>query len=239
MVSSEKAVTIATSYKNIYAAVGIHPHHVVKYQNPESGYQNDVGRIESFLQNKHVVAVGEVGLDRHIYTDTKYENYSVNDSLLSLQKTILAEQIKLALVYQKSLILHNREATADILLLLKECWDNRLVGKTVFHCCEADKTLLTFAKEHDIYIGVDGDVTYDKKKQEFVKHIPLELLAVETDAPFLLPEPLKSQKAYPNKPENLPLIIETLSKLRNESAATVANQTRENAEKLFQTANSN
>ena len=103
----------------------------------------------------------------------------------------------------------------------------------VFHCCEADERLLEFAIKHNIYIGVDGDVTFSKSKQEFIRKVPLELLVLETDSPFLLPEPLRSQKLYPNKPSNLPIIVEIVAKLLKIDMEEITDITSSNAINLF------
>jgi TatD DNase family protein len=191
------------------------------------------------LSSNKVVAIGEVGIDKHPYQKTKYENYHIDSELVELQKQLFIEQIKLAIEYNKSLIIHNREARKEVLEILKDYWDVRLEGRTVFHCCEPDigttlgLSLLNFAIKHHIYIGVDGDVTYNKEKQEFVKKIPLDLLVLETDAPFLLPEPLRSQKKYPNEPKNMVLILNFIAALIRINIQKLNNITSENAKKLF------
>lgn len=229
--TSRKAVEIAEKFDGVYAAVGIHPHHVYesRIKNREYGIQN----IEDLLKNRKVIAVGEVGIDKHVYEETKYGNYEINGSFLKNQKELLIEQIQLAIQYKKSLILHNREATDDMVSVLSHQWDKQLEGRTVFHCCEPDERLLMFAKEHRVYIGVDGDITYDKKKQEFVKHIPLELLVLETDSPFLLPEPLRSQKKYPNEPANLPMISCFISAILEIPEETFNEATNQNSKLML------
>ncbi|MDO8609989.1 MAG: TatD family hydrolase, partial [bacterium] len=146
---------------------------------------------------------------------------------------LLKEQIKIALEYNKSLILHNWEAKTEMLKLLSEIWDSKLEGKTVFHCCEPDKDLLEFAKQHKIYIGVDGDVTYIEAKQEYIKQVPLEMLVLETDSPYLLPEPLRKQKKYPNEPKNIPVIADYISKILKVNFEEIKEVTTENAKNLF------
>lgn len=189
--------------------------------------------IEGLLSNPKVVAVGEIGLDKHQYTKTKYQNYRVNSELVEGQKELLIKQIKLASKYKKSVILHNRGATEEILKLLTTNY-YLLTTNIVFHCCEPDERLLEFAIKHNIFIGVDGDVTYIEDKQEFVKRIPLELLVLETDSPFLLPEPLRSQKnRLFNGPKNLPLIAEFIAKVKNVSINQLIDTTEKNAKTLF------
>lgn len=244
--TSKKAVEIASQYREVYAAVGIHPHNVYDYminrsassiqrsaQNPELITQNDIRYIEDLLQNPKVVAVGEIGMDKHPYKATKYENYTVHDDFLTLQKELFCQQLMLATKHQKSVIFHNREAKEDMLPLLHEMWDDTLRGRTVFHCCEPDPEILSFAKERGMFIGVDGDITYTPDKQEFIKMVPSEMLVLETDAPFLLPEPLRSEKKFPNEPKNLKLICEYTAGLLSVSPDKLASITTENSKRLF------
>lgn len=244
--TSKKAVEIASQYRKVYAAVGIHPHNVYDYminrsassvlrpaQNPEPITQNDIRFIEDLLQNPKVVAVGEIGMDKHPYKATKYKNYTVNDGFLTLQKELFQRQLTLAIKHQKSVIFHNREAKDDLLPLLHEMWDDILRGRTVFHCCEPNPEILSFAKEHGMFIGVDGDVTYTPEKQEFIKTVPLDMLVLETDAPFLLPEPLRSEKKFPNEPKNLKLICEYVAGLLGMFPDKLASITTENSRRLF------
>ncbi len=247
--TSYKAVEIALQYEHFYAAVGIHPHHAYKIltladeemkkhqQSREhiisSLIESQIADIETLLNDPKVKAVGEVGMDRHVYKQTVYGEYAVNDEFIHIQKEFFKKQIKLAISYDKSLIIHNREAKQDLLPILKKCWDEKLRGRSVFHCCEPDDELLNFVKEHGMYMGIDGDITYSKEKQEFIKKVPIELLVFETDAPFLLPEPLRSQKKYPNEPRYLSYIVDMVSQLTGESSDRIVEQTSTNAMKLF------
>jgi len=184
--TSKRAVEIAERFEGVYAAVGIHPHHVYelflevrhrvfsstsppKGGSPKSLTKKQVSTLLYLLKNPKVVAIGEVGIDKHNYQKTKHQDYKVDEAFVELQKIFLIEQIKLAIKYNKSLILHNREAKKDMLGLLESVWDKKLEGRTVFHCCEPDFELLEFAKKHKMFIGVDGDITYYKEKQEFIK----------------------------------------------------------------------
>lgn len=237
--SSHKAVEIASKYEGIYVAVGIHPHHVydLKLANDEARITNELAEIEKLLAHKKVVAVGEVGVDRYIYTQTKYKEYTVDDSFVELQKKILAKQVALAVRHDKSLIIHNRVAKADLFAVLQSSWDTKLEKRAVLHCCEPDLELLQFAKEHQMFLGVDGDLTYSKEKQEFLKTMGAEEFlsryVLETDAPFLLPEPLRSQKQYPNKPENIRVIAECIAGLLGIPVEEIKQRTTENAKVLF------
>lgn len=244
--TSIKAVEIANQYENVYAAVGYHPHHVNRIQNLEFRIKNGnlefrinkfINDIKQLLNNKKVVAIGEVGLDKHEYKISKYANYLISNEIIELQKELLKAQIKLALEYDKSLILHNREAIDEFFGVIGEIWDKKLEGRTVFHCCEPDDRLLQFAIEHKIFIGIDGDVTYRKDKQEFIKKIPLDLLILETDAPYLVPEPLRSQKVFPNEPKNISIIAEFIAKIIDQpfdsAQGKIIDITTNNSKKLF------
>lgn len=233
--SSKKAVEIAQKFVGVYAAVGIHPHHVYKkFEAQNSNVKTEILEIEKLLVNPKVVAVGEVGVDRHYYNKTKYPNYQIEESFIKLQKDFLKKQIELAIEYKKSLILHNREAKKDFLEVLENRWDRGLEGKTVFHCCEPEKELLEFAKIYKIYIGVDGDVIYRKDKQEFIKKIPLDRLVLETDSPFLLPQQLKEENKSGNEPKNLPLIASYIATKIGIEYSKLEKVTEENSKKLFQ-----
>jgi TatD DNase family protein len=253
--TSEKAVTIAEKYEGIYAAVGIHPHHVFEIfkaqvsvfstASPQRGprrlsqkqkpsltsetVKNLVSSLSKLLSNSKVVAVGEIGIDRHIYQKTKYPDYKIEEEFVELQKIILKEQIKLAIKYDKSLIIHSREAKKDILEILDgPAVAKALAGKAVFHCCEPDKILLGFAKDHKMFIGIDGDIIYNKEKQEFIKSVPLDMLVLETDSPYLSPI-----KQFPNEPKNIKVIAEFIAKLKNIPIKKIVKITTENARVLF------
>ncbi len=236
--TSKKAVEVAGNFPQIFAAVGVHPHHVFKFQMEDKSVSlnEEIKKIGELLKDKKVLAVGEVGVDRHYYERTKYDKYQVDEQFISLQLEVFKKQAELALFHKKSLILHNREAKKDFLGVLNKIWDKKLEGRTVFHCCEPDDELLTYAKDHNIFIGVDGDVTYSKEKREFVKKIPADLLVLETDAPFLLPEPYRSyprDKKPINKPSHLSEIAGFIAKLREVSQEEIAKITHENALRLF------
>ena len=252
--TSQKAIEITEKFEGVYAAVGIHPHHVYKlYSNVILGSESDsridsgqarmtnaLNEIEKLLSHHKVIAVGEVGLDRHVYKNTKYKNYDIYPEFIEGQKIFFLEQLKLASKYKKTLIIHSREAKKDLLNLLT---DNRQLiteYRTVFHCCEPDfvetghaLSLLDFAKKYRIYIGIDGDVTYWKEKQDFVREIPLDLLVLETDSPLLLPKPLRSQKKFPNEPKNLKIISAFIANIKGISEEKLAYITEENSKKLF------
>ncbi len=232
--TSKKAVEIASENANIYAAVGIHPHHVFKLMsNDQLAVVTELSEIEKLVTHDTVLAVGEIGMDRHEYEETVYKEYQIDAKFLELQKELLEKQIQLAQKYKKSLILHNREAKDELIPIVKKNWDKHFEYRSVFHCCEADKELLTFAKDHKMFIGIDGDITYSNEKKEFIKEVPLEMLVLETDSPFLLPEPLKSERKFPNEPKNIRIIAQTVAEIKSESIEKIILTTTQNARMLF------
>lgn len=260
--TSEKGSIIAQKYEHIYASVGIHPHHIYQIKNvPRSGIPlcgkklvpsedeelkvhnydeklkitKEIEKIEDLLKNKDkkIVAVGEIGLDRHQYKKTKYEHYHIDESFIALQKELFIAQLQLAKKYKKSVIIHNRETRDELLEILRDHWASDFEGHMVFHCCEPDDILLDFAIQHHVFIGIDGDITYRKDKQEFIKKVPLDLIVLETDAPFLLPEPFRTQKAYPNKPAHIPYIAKAVALLLKKDVEKLSADTDKNARALF------
>ena len=238
MVTSEKAVSIAQQNPDVYAVVGIHPHHAVQYQGgrPERNISDDMSQIERWLNDPKVVGIGEIGLDRHSYRTSRYGNLiSISDELLEIQKTLFTRQVEIAVKHRKSIVIHNREAVHDLVMLCQSLKERLLVlkGRGVLHCCEPDTRLLELAEDVGFSIGVDGDVTYSTEKQDFIRNVPLELLVLETDAPYLLPEPLRTAKKYPNVPANIPLIAEAVARIKEVDVSKVALITTQNAIRLF------
>lgn len=229
--TSKKAIEVAEKYEGVYAAVGIHPHHVFEFGTEDMA--SEINLLKELLKHPKAIAVGEVGMDRHIYENTKYAGYQVDKDFIGRQEELFSQQVKLAVMYSKTLIIHNRETKNEVSVIMRKLWDPFLSGRSVFHCCEPDPDLLRFARDHRMFIGVDGDLTYRKDKQDFIKTVPLEMLVLETDSPFLLPEPLKSAKKYPNEPANLNYIVDCLAGLLAEKPESIKNQTSANAQLLF------
>ncbi len=238
MVTSQLAVSIAQANPDTFAVVGIHPHHAAQYQgtSPEHNLVDDMVQIEKWLLDPKVVGIGEIGLDRHAYTTSRYGPLtSISEEIFNIQKDLLTLQIDLAVKHKKSVVIHNREAVNDLISLCNSLKSQfiALKGRGVLHCCESDERLLNIAKELGLYIGVDGDITYSPEKKDFIRMVPLEMIVLETDSPYLLPEPLKTAKKYPNTPSTIPLIAQAVADLKGASIDKVGKITTENAIKLF------
>jgi TatD DNase family protein len=259
--TSRKAVELAEKYEGIFASVGIHPHHVFSYCHPalDAGSRKSAWipasagmtegiteQLEELVKNPKVIAIGETGLDRHIYENTTYSNYQITEEFIKLQKLFFKEQIKLAIKHKKTLIIHNRQAVPELLEVLEANWDPFLENRSVFHCCEPDQRLLKFASAHNIFIGIDGDITYDKAKQEFMKQIPLSKIVLETDSPYFTPKPSRHSRAggnsksvsshaplINNEPKNLNLIADFLTILTKQPIGIVRKLSSENSAILY------
>ncbi len=257
--NSKRAVEQAQAHGAIFATVGVHPHHVWDYLQKAKSQAKIAGQSLESVMNEvlelvsqeltnlvvqpKVVAVGEIGLDYHQFEQTQYENLAITPEYKLWQERFLLLQAKIANDANKSIIIHNREAVDDLLsLLIKHAYlfqNNKLV----FHCCEPEPKLLEYAIAHHVYIGVDGDVTFDQTKQEFIKQVPLENLVLETDAPYITPEPDKSsfaehkaQLSYKDRvcePRHVAVIAEMVAKIKDISVEQVAKQTTANARQLF------
>jgi TatD DNase family protein len=239
--TSRRAIEIANEHKGYYVAAGIHPHHVFEMyaklaedtENTDLIISEQLLEIEQMMKEPVVVAVGELGIDRHMYVNTKYKEYTVTDDFVEMQKRIMLSQMAMVEKYKKTLIVHNREASKDLLNMFAEHWSDYFKKRMVFHCCEASQELLDFAKAKHIFIGIDGDITYGPEKKEFIAKVPKELLVLETDGPYLLPDPLRQEKKYPNKPANVKIIAQAVAEVWGTNIEEVAKITTRNAHELF------
>jgi len=220
--TSAKAVELAEKHKNLWAAAGIHPHHC---QN-----KIDMDKLESLAKNKKVVAIGECGLDYHIYEKTKYPDATITPDIKVLQKRLFGQQIQLAKKFKLPMIIHNRAAGEDTLDTLKHfCAGDGQYPRGVFHCISGSKKLLTKILGLGFYVGIDGNVTYSQEVQALVKIAPLNRILLETDAPYLSPKHDGSR----NFPQSVKIVAQFLAKLKGTSINQIEAKTTKNAKKLF------
>ena len=206
---SINAINFASNHDGVYAAAGIHPHYA-------SGGMEDL----EFIINSHrqsIVAIGEIGLDYH------YDNSSHEDQI-----KLLKAQIELALKYDLPIIFHVREAFDDFWPI----FDNFIGIRGVLHSFTDTPENAKKALERGLYIGVNGYSTFTKNETEknMFKSLPIEKLVLETDAPFLTPEPFRGKV---NESAFAKVIAEYHSSIRQISFDQVADTTSANANKLF------
>jgi len=213
--TSKRAVEIAEEYKEgVYAAIGLHPIHV-------EDEEFDASRYHELARSTKVVAVGETGLD-----------YYHNEAEKDLQKKVFIKQLKLAQELDKPVIIHCREAHKDLIdLLKKQESQNALPGrKGVVHCfmgrwLEAQEYL-----KMGFLISFTGVITYVKDYDKAILNIPLEKLMLDTDSPYMAPEPHRGKR---NEPRYCKYIAKKIAEIKGVSFKEVAKVTTENARKLF------
>ena len=204
------SLDIAEKFENVYCSAGIHPH---DSQDIDKDY---IQQIELIMNSKKMIAVGEIGLDYFRNISSKKNQIKVFNELLQL-----AEKIN------KPIIFHNRDADQDIIDILSS-YPN-VIG--VSHCFSS--TLSTAKKLLDMgyYISFSGNLTFKNSNLSTVaKYLPLDRLLVETDSPYLSPEPYRGE---PNEPGRTRYVAEKLAEIHNISFESVAEQTTKNINKLF------
>ncbi|MCB9451933.1 MAG: TatD family hydrolase [Anaerolineaceae bacterium] len=217
--SSQKIIPLAQANPGIYAAVGIHPNSTADFV-PEM-----MAELETLAQEAKVVAIGEIGLD-----------YYRDESPKAIQAEAFRAQLALAARLELPVIIHNREASEDVIEIL-EAWSQDLPESLkerpgVLHSFSAPESVAERALAAGFYIGITGPVTY--KNADTLRHIaaaaPLDRLLVETDGPFLPPMPYRGKR---NEPAYIPHIVERLAALKQISLEEMGQATTENAERLF------
>lgn len=211
--SSKAALTLAEEFAGVYCAVGIHPHHVVGVEEAE--YQE----LAALARHPKVKAYGEIGLD---YA----RDYAPHD----VQISHFERQVALAKELHLPLIIHDREAHADVMTILKAA--SPLPEGGVMHCYSGDLDLALKAIELGFYLSIPGVVTFNKAEvlHEVARHVPLEALLIETDGPYLAPEPFRGKR---NEPAYVLYTAVKIAELRGISVSEVARQTSANAMRLF------
>ena len=209
----QKAAKIANSNSNIYFAAGVHPYEI-------DGYNESV--IRKFAKDPKCVAIGECGLDYFRLPDENIDEYK------SKQKDSFISQIKLAIELNLPLIIHIRDANEDSLKILKE-YEDKLVGG-VLHCFNASPILLELSSK--FYYGIGGVLTFKnaKKLVEILPKIPLNRLLIETDAPYLTPEPHRGKR---NEPAFTTFVADKMSDILGMSRDEIEGLTTQNAIRLF------
>ena len=210
--SSEASVALAARLGYVYAAVGIHPECVKDVPG------DFVVRLETLLSTPKVVAVGEIGLDYH------FEENAPRD----VQIAAFEQQIELANAHHLPVIIHDREAHGDTLEVLK-----RLKPAGVVHCFSGSVEMAREVLKLGMYIGLGGAVTFKNAKTpvEVAKMVPADRLLMETDCPYMTPVPFRGTR---NDSSKIAYSAEKIAEVRGEEVQALLNQTRKNAESLFQ-----
>jgi TatD DNase family protein len=211
--SSREAVRLAERHRQIWAAVGAHPH------GAKDVGEETLAEFERLAARAEVVAIGEIGLDY-------YRDLSPRD----VQRRAFREQLELARRVGLPICLHNRESTDDLLAILREAGD---VHRGVVHSFLGDAELAQKFLDLGLHLGIGGPVTYPKNGavREAVGVVPLERLLVETDSPYLPPVPYRGRR---NEPSYVVYVAEEIAALKGIDIEDVAARTTENAARLFE-----
>lgn len=213
--SSKRSVKLAQDYDFIYAAIGIHPH------NAEGVTDELLEQLQDLAKQTKVLAWGEIGLD--YYRDL---------SPRSLQKEIFVKQIELANKAGLPIVIHNRDAHQDVLEIVK-AHPPKQGG--VFHCYSGSWEMAKVLLNLGFYLSFAGPITFKNARHtvEVVKNAPLDRILVETDSPYLSPEPRRGKR---NEPTYVREVVKKIAEIRELSLEEIALQTMHNAETIFRLA---
>lgn len=208
-----RAMELIEEYDFIYAAIGWHPVDAIDMT------EEDLSWIKELSSHEKVVAIGEMGLDYHWDKSPK-----------DVQKEVFRKQIALAKEVNLPIIIHNRDATEDVVTILKEEGAEEVGG--IMHCFTGSAEVAWQCMDMNFYISFGGPVTFKnaKKPKEVAKEIPNDRLLIETDCPFLTPHPFRGKR---NEPSYVKYVAEQLAELKGLTYEEIASITTENAKRLF------
>ena len=202
--SNQEVIALIEKYPNVYGTIGIHPSEVKT---------SNLSFIEKYVNHPKVVGIGEIGLDYHYGKEDK-----------ELQIDYFKKQIEIARKNNKTVVIHSRDAALDTLKIIAANPDVNYVMHCYSYSVEIAKQLL----KYHVRFGIGGVLTFKNSKElkKVVESIPLEYLLLETDSPWLSPEPFRGQK---NEPKNVLLVAQKIAELQNISLEIVLKTTTQNA----------
>jgi len=212
LADAQRAIELCRQHENIRCAIGIHPHHSAQAQD------EDVAWLRSLQQSPAVLALGEMGLDYHY-----------DFSPRARQAEIFTGQLELARELNRAIVIHNREATEDCLGILKQF----PMVRALFHCFTGSAAEARKILDQGYMLGFTGIITYKKSDElrEVVKFTPSDRFVVETDSPYLSPEPVRKQKV--NEPSFVMHTARVVAELRGISLEELDRITSENVSRHF------
>ena len=210
MKSNLEVLELVEKYDIVYGALGFHPTELDDFSDEQLIW------LEKNINNKKIVAIGEIGLDYH------YDN---TDKIK--QKEVFEKQLQIASKYHKPVIVHSRDAINDTYNIISKY---NVIGS--LHCFSSSKEMAERFIKLGFYIGIGGVCTYKNAKEikEVIKAIDLEYIILETDTPYLSPEPVRKEK---NTPCNIPIIASYIASLKDVDLSIVSKVTSANASRLF------
>lgn len=230
--SSKKAVDLAERYPELFAIVGIHPHHADKTDEKFEGLPpvDWLEQLEELAKHEKVIGIGEVGMD--------FWNYRTNGIVpVDLQEDAFRKQTELSIQLSLPLQIHTRLAWDDTLTILSDYKSQLQNPPGMFHCFSGSIEFTKKVLDLGFYVGFDGNITYGGVPPgettalvDLVKYVPVERILTETDSPFLSPIPFRGQR---NTPSAIPLIVEFIANTKGISYNTLEAQIERNFETVF------
>ena len=209
--SNIEVLEIVNRYSNIYGTIGIHPNEIADFKEEYLKF------IEKNLSNQKIVGIGEIGLDYH---------YGKEDN--EKQKEIFVKQLDLARKYKKTVVIHSRDAAQDTLEIIKNYPDLKID----FHCYGYSLDIAKELLKQNVKFGIGGVITFKNSRvlKEVVEFLPYENILLETDSPYLSPEPFRGKKNIPN---NVELVAKKIAEIKEIPYEKVLEITTINAKSLF------
>ena len=209
----KEVIKIIETYENVYGTIGIHPEYANIYT------KEDLNLLESYLNHPKVVGIGEIGLDYYYTKENKKK-----------QEELFIKQIKLANKYNKTIVIHTRDAIEDTYNIIKKCKNSNL--KCDLHCYSGSLEMAKKFIPLNAYLGIGGVLTFknEKKLKEIVKQLDLKYFVLETDSPYLTPEPFRGKK---NEPVNIKYVAQKIAEIKNIDIKEVFASTTKTALALF------
>ncbi len=210
--SCKKNLEIANKFDNVFLTVGIHP------ENVDEIDENYLSNLKNLSQSKKIVAIGEIGLDYHWRDDNKEK-----------QQKVFVEQIELANELDLPIVVHCRDAIGDTLEILKKHTPKR---ESLMHCYGGSEESAKEFLKLGFSFSFGGVVTFKNAKNvlKVVEALPLEKIMLETDCPYMSPEPFRGKL---NEPKNIPIIAQKISEIKNLEISKIEEKTTKNTEKMF------
>lgn len=214
--SSKIGIELAKKYDFIYTTSGISPNDIPATNDELESQLLEIEKIAK--SNTKVVAIGEIGLDYYWNKDQK-----------ELQKYAFKKQIEIANNLNLPIVIHTRDAIMDTLEILKE---NPVKNKGIFHCCPQNRELIKEGLKLGFYISFAGPITFKSSKNadEMINLVPNDRILIETDSPYLAPEPVRGTR---NTPINVKYVAQKIADAKWMTLEEIADITYENARKIF------
>lgn len=212
---SRKAIELAEENEFIYAAVGIHPSDIGKSKEE---ILSQIEEIKKMASHKKVVAIGEIGLDYHWEKDNA-----------ELQKFAFLQQIHLANELRLPIVIHSRDAIMDTIEIIKGNVAPKFSG--ILHCCVLNKDLIQTGLNAGLYVSFAGPITFkNTKNTDLINIVPEDRLLVETDCPYLSPDPNRGKR---NDSRNIKFTARKMAEIRGKTLEEIAQLTYENAQRVY------